>query len=148
MIGKQHFTLLYNRARRKAITPRNITSGWSKTGLRPFNPDRVLKEIQKPEITFDERSCEPLTIETSGSNQEFHELQTPKTSDNLISLRRDIEKTIAQGGELDSRCKLRIQKIANAAENAFADCAILLDENLLLSSKTMKRASVSQSKQL
>lgn len=74
MIGKQHFILLYDRARRKAITPRNIISGWSKTCLRPFNPDRVLKEIQKPEITLDERSCEPLTIETSGSNQEFHEL--------------------------------------------------------------------------
>jgi len=132
MIGKQHFTLLYNRARRKAITPRNITSRWSKTGLRPFNPDRVLKEIQKPEITLDERSCEPLTIETSGSNQKFHELQTPRTSNNLISLRREIEKTIAQSGELDSRCKLRIQKIANAAENAFADRAILLDENSLL----------------
>jgi hypothetical protein len=78
------------------------------------------------------RSCEPLTIETSGSNQEFYELQNPKTSDNLISLRREIEKTITQGGELDSRCKLRIQKIANAAENAFAEREILLDENLLL----------------
>ena len=45
MIGKQHFTLLYNRARRKAITPRNITSRWSKTGLQPFNLERVLREI-------------------------------------------------------------------------------------------------------
>ena len=44
MIGKQHFTVLYDRARRKAMTSRNIISGWSKTGLRPFNPERVLKE--------------------------------------------------------------------------------------------------------
>ena len=42
MIGKQHFTPLYNRARRKAMTSRNIISGWSKTGLRPFNLERVL----------------------------------------------------------------------------------------------------------
>ena len=41
MIGKEHFTLLYDRARREAINPRNIMSGWSKTGLRPFNPERV-----------------------------------------------------------------------------------------------------------
>jgi hypothetical protein len=27
MIGKQHFTLLYNRVRRKALNPRNIRSG-------------------------------------------------------------------------------------------------------------------------
>jgi len=51
-----------------------------------LNLDRVLKEIQKLEINLDERSCEPLTIKTSGLNQEFHELQTPKTSNNLISL--------------------------------------------------------------
>jgi hypothetical protein len=63
MIGKQHFTLLYDRARRKALSPRNIISGWSKAGLRPFNPDRVLKDIQKPELHPD-----PITIETERYN--------------------------------------------------------------------------------
>jgi hypothetical protein len=47
-VGKQHFTLLYGRAREAAFTFRNIKSGWSKTGLYPFNPDVVLKDIQKP----------------------------------------------------------------------------------------------------
>jgi hypothetical protein len=47
MVGKQHFTLLYSRARAITITPRNIKSGWSKCGLFPFDPDRVLGEIQK-----------------------------------------------------------------------------------------------------
>jgi DDE superfamily endonuclease len=47
-IGKQHFTLLYSRARVVAITPKNIKSSWLKSGLFPFNPDRVLREIQKP----------------------------------------------------------------------------------------------------
>ena len=42
-----------------------------------------------------------------------------------------IEKIIVQGRELDSRCKLYIQKIANVAENTFADRAILLDESSL-----------------
>ena len=50
MIGKQHFTLLYDRARRKAMNFGNIVSGWSRTGLRPFNQNRVLKEIQKLQI--------------------------------------------------------------------------------------------------
>jgi hypothetical protein len=49
-VGKQHFTLLYSRARSLAFTSRNIKSGWSKTGLYPFNPDRVLKEIQRPQV--------------------------------------------------------------------------------------------------
>jgi hypothetical protein len=39
MIGKQHFTFLYDRAQRKAMTSWNIISGWSKTGLRPFDPE-------------------------------------------------------------------------------------------------------------
>jgi hypothetical protein len=58
--------------------------------------------------------------------------ETPKTAENLMSLCKRIEKSIAQGGEIDAPCKSYIQKLANAAENAFADRAILLDENLLL----------------
>jgi hypothetical protein len=48
-VGKQPFTLLYSRARDLAFSPRNIKSGWSKTGLCPFNPDEVLGKIQKPQ---------------------------------------------------------------------------------------------------
>jgi hypothetical protein len=131
MIGKQHFTLLYDRARRKALNPRNIVSGWSKTGLRPFNPERVLRDIQKPEPDIDpvpariEKLCDSIhpLVETP---------ETPKTAEKLMSLRMRIEKSIAQSGEIDAPCKSYIQKLANAAENAFADRAILLDENLLL----------------
>jgi hypothetical protein len=46
-----------------------------------------------------------------------------------MSLRKRIEESIAQGREIDAPCKIYIQKLANAAENAFADRAILLDEN-------------------
>jgi hypothetical protein len=56
-------------------------------------------------------------------------LETPKTAENLMSLRKRIEESIAQGRETDAPCKIYIQKLANAAENAFADRAILLDEN-------------------
>jgi hypothetical protein len=50
MIRKQHFTLLYERARQKAFTLRNIRSGWTKAGLFPFNPERVLSDIPKPQV--------------------------------------------------------------------------------------------------
>lgn len=46
-VGKQHFTFLYSQARCAAFTSRNIKSGWAKAGLYPFNPDRVLQDIQK-----------------------------------------------------------------------------------------------------
>jgi DDE superfamily endonuclease len=48
-VGKQ---LLYSPARDTAFTVRNIKSGWSKAGLVPFNPDRVLQGIQKPQTGF------------------------------------------------------------------------------------------------
>lgn len=47
-IGKEHFTSLYSPARERAFTKRNILAGWSKSGLFPFNPDRVLNDLPKP----------------------------------------------------------------------------------------------------
>jgi hypothetical protein len=126
MIGKQHFTLLYDRARRKAINSRNIISGWSKTGLRPFNPERVLKEIQKPE---------EVRVVNSKGDSTLHYLEppeTPKTFENLASPHKTIEMSLRRQEVLDTHTKLSIQKIADAAENGFTERAILLDENLLL----------------
>ena len=53
-VNKEHFVLLYRRARDAALTARNIRSGWSKAGLFPFNPSRVLRDIVKPDV--------PLTV--------------------------------------------------------------------------------------
>lgn len=47
-IGKQHFISLYSAAREAAFTRRNIFAGWSKGGLFPFNPQRVLRDLEKP----------------------------------------------------------------------------------------------------
>jgi hypothetical protein len=60
------------------------------------------------------------------------QLETPKTFENLASLRKSIVMNIAQHEAIDARTKFSIQKALNAAENVFADRAILLDENLLL----------------
>jgi len=47
-VGKEHFTYLYNPARERAMTKRNIRAGWAATGLFLFNPERVLRDIPKP----------------------------------------------------------------------------------------------------
>jgi hypothetical protein len=92
-------------------------SGWFKTGLQLFNPERVLKDIQKPEVnvalvcTEIEKPCDFLQPQ----------LETLKTAESLMSLHRRIEEGITKGRELNSPCKIYIQKLANAAENAFAD---------------------------
>lgn len=47
-IRKQHFTFLYSCARIRAFTKKNVLAGWSKGGLDPSNPQRVLKDLVKP----------------------------------------------------------------------------------------------------
>jgi hypothetical protein len=111
-------------------------SAWSKTGLRPLNPDKVLKDIPKPD-----HPSVPVTLDAEVEHDniaQLEQLETPTTSESLMALRKKIDGTIAQGGELERSCILQIQKLANAAENAFADRAILLDENLLLFEQNRK----------
>jgi hypothetical protein len=55
-------------------------------------------------------------------------LRTPMIYESLADIRTMIE----QGTALHSPYKYRFERLANAAEKAFADRAILLDENKLL----------------
>ena len=87
-------------------------------GLRPFNQNKVLKKIQKLQIV---KYCSPLTVD--GKNDDVflpvRDLETPKTSESLASSRKSIEMNIAQQEAPDAHTKVRTQKVANAAENAF-----------------------------
>ncbi|KAL2208340.1 DDE-domain-containing protein [Sarocladium strictum] len=47
-IGKEHFTTLYNTARDRAFTSKNIRAGWDKAGLFPSNTDKILDDTRKP----------------------------------------------------------------------------------------------------
>ena len=58
-IGKQHFTSLYSPARNAAFTKRNILAGWSKGGLFRFNPQRVLRDMEKPFLALTEAAGMP-----------------------------------------------------------------------------------------
>lgn len=121
-VGKQHFTLLYSRAREQAFTSRNIKSGWSKTGLYPFSPHRVLKDIQKP-------VAELRIPNDTGSMVDDRAPQTPVTSEALAALHRQIDRDAPL---LDAPSRHRLQKLTNAARRCFAERALLLDENRLL----------------
>jgi hypothetical protein len=122
-IGKQHFTLLYDRARQKAFSQRNILSGWSKAGLRPFNPQKVLDGIQKPVVNS---SSTTLTAPKTIHDVKGAQLpDTPVTADALSALRRRIENTVAKTESMKPDEKLCIDKLMNAAENAFAERSIL-----------------------
>jgi hypothetical protein len=125
-VGKQHFTSLYSRAREQALTARNIRAGWSKTGLYPFRPHKVLKDIQKPLAKLRLPQENRPTVEPCTDDEI---LQTPVTSDALAVLRSQID----QGADkLNDSTRRRLQKLTSAAQKSFAECALLLDENRVL----------------
>ena len=107
-----------------AFTPRNIKSGWAKAGLFPFDPNKVLKDIKKPKVIV-----QVPQLDTAIEPPPSAPLQTPLTSEALKSLRNLIEQGIDVS---DNTGKMRLQKLGNAAEKAFAQCALLHDENKLL----------------
>jgi hypothetical protein len=75
-IGKEHFTYLYSPARTKAFTSRNIRAGWSKAGLYPFNPDKVLSDVPKP---LHELTAPELNVTEVGTCTHNEVPQTPAT---------------------------------------------------------------------
>jgi DDE superfamily endonuclease len=119
-IGKQHFTLLHSQSRGVAFTPENIKVARAKAGLYPWNPDRVLRSIQKP-------SCqEPDGSHIIDTALPDEQLQTPVTSEDLTSLRRKFEHNIHL---LDGDSQLYFRKLANAGERAITARDLLFKEN-------------------
>jgi hypothetical protein len=107
-----------------AFTAHNIRAGWAKSGLVPFNPDRVLSETPKPP---DESSILKQDVIVVSSLKDMP--HTPVTSDALTSLCSLLKQNTDSLGE---RGKRHVEKLSNAAKKWAAECAILLDENRLL----------------
>jgi hypothetical protein len=89
----------------------------------PFCLDKVLRDIQKPPAELCVPTVDKVKVECCSQGEI---LQTPITSEALTLLQSRIEDDAQL---LDSPSKLRLRKLANAAEKAFAERALLLDEN-------------------
>lgn len=129
-IGKQHFTYLYSPARDRAFTERNILSGWRASGLYPFNPDRVFKEIPKPiyEPTNAEPTIPVLKTCEIDNYPEGEVLHTPVTPRSLTLLHTLIKQDASAEDEISKqRLQRHIQKFANAAQTSFAERALQRD---------------------
>lgn len=124
-IGKQHFTLLYSRARDIALTARNIRSGWSKAGLFPLNPSRVLDSLEPPPLSPN-RVCPEMTATLEPTAVDVV-VKTPTSANGLNRMRGMLDKILDTLNDDDY--KAHIQKVVNAAEQSFANCALLADEN-------------------
>src|SRR5436305_7812636 len=101
-IGKQHFTSLYGPARERAFTEKNILAGWAKCGLWPFNPDRVLKHIQKPpaELTI---QADEVNMRSCPQDEVLQTPVTPASAEALLSLQHFVIKKYAHTFDDETR---------------------------------------------
>lgn len=137
-IGKQHFTSLYSPAREAAFTKRNITARWSKAGLVPLNPQRVLKDMRKPLIEAPE-AAEPWILVPRASQNEIPASSvapvtpvTPVTAEAFASLRDLILERDAHAlDDLGKRILQRhLQKLTKAAQTTFVARGALQQEQI------------------
>jgi len=130
-IGKQHFTSLYNPAREKAFTKRNITAAWAASGLFPFNPDRVLRVTPKPPTQPNVPRVDETQVGSCHQDEVPQTLVTPVTPvsvEGLASLQKLIKQDIHTLNEASiQRLERHVQKLANAAQISFANGALLND---------------------
>ncbi|PZD39774.1 DDE-1 domain containing protein [Pyrenophora tritici-repentis] len=125
-VNKEHFTAIYSCAREVGMTKKNILAGWAKTGLFPFNPSRVLRDIVKPGA--------PLTIQLpceveSTQNRVIQTPVTPVSSEAVTQLLSLIKQESHNNEPNELRSHRLVQKLANAAERSIARQA--LDQNYI-----------------
>jgi hypothetical protein len=100
--------------------------------LYPFNPDKVLRDIQKPLAELTTRNPDEANVRFFLQDEV---IQTPVTAEHVTALHSLIEQ---EAHTLDETSKRRVQKLANAAKLSFAEYAPLQDENQFLFNRTTK----------
>jgi hypothetical protein len=127
-VGKQHFTSLYSPVRDTAFTKRNILAGWSKGGLFPFNPQRVLRDLETPygklrEAASDSNTPQalvtaPLVPATSVTLSTPVTPVTPVTAEAFTSLQNTIIREDARTLDVVDKQRLmrHIEKLAKAGQ--------------------------------
>ncbi|KAF1818521.1 DDE-domain-containing protein [Dissoconium aciculare CBS 342.82] len=126
-IGKQHLTYLCSPARERAFTKRNILAGWSKAGLFPFNPDRVLRDLPKPVVTALDLSAEPATEPVLSPTCTVPVTPvTPVAAESVTALQNMIISYDARAldGASKDRLERHVAKLAKATQKSFAHCSM------------------------
>jgi hypothetical protein len=117
-VGKEHFTYLYSPARDRASTKRNIRAGWAATGLLPFNPERVLRDMPKLPVDITVPTADDVAG-TCSQDEVLHTpvtLVTPVTAEALTSLHNLIKEDMhALDKTSKQRLQRHVQKLASAA---------------------------------
>jgi hypothetical protein len=86
MIGKEHFTFLYNPVRKRVFIPKNIKAGFTVSGLFPFNPDRILRSIPAPVVELVVQRVDKVRVGPYRQEKEPQTPVTPVSAESFIAL--------------------------------------------------------------
>jgi hypothetical protein len=132
-VGKEHFTSLYSPAREKAFTKRNITAAWAACGLFPLNPDRVLRKTPKPPTQSTVPRADEIEVESCQQDEFPPTPVTPVSVEGFMSLHNLIKQDASTLNKRNvPRLQSYVEKLANAGQRSFAQCALLKDQNQFL----------------
>ncbi|RFU26916.1 hypothetical protein B7463_g9424, partial [Scytalidium lignicola] len=118
--GKHGFSLFYKEARQTALAAPCVLSDWSRIEQAPI--DR-LQAIRTAETRIEVHQV-PSTSKEVLTAQRHEVLDLPRTAEELMSLRKDIEDDETYG-RLSVVAQVRIIQLAEAAEMAFAEVLTL-----------------------
>jgi hypothetical protein len=121
-IDKEHFTSLYSPARETAFTSKNIKVDFAASGLVPFNPNRVLRDISKPPAKLIISKVDEVKVGPRSQDEILQTPMTPMSIEALISLQNLIIKQDAHALDEASKQSLQrhVQKLANATQMSLA----------------------------
>ena len=108
-INKALFWNFYKLAKHEAYTKNNIKSAWRATGVHPFNPDKVLAELEK-------KNTKQLPAIPASTPRSFKFLKTPR---NRRELRQQTMVAIGalESGDKESSIQL-LQRMAHQNDAA------------------------------
>jgi hypothetical protein len=131
-IGKEHFTTLYSPARERAFTSKNIKAGFAASGLVPFNPERVIRDMPKPPAALTISKADEVKVGPCPQDQVLQTPMTPATpvsAEALMSLQNLIMKQDAHALDETSKQSLQrhLHKFVKATQTSFAKSVLQQD---------------------
>jgi hypothetical protein len=121
-IGKEHFTSLFSPARERAFTPEDIKAGFAASGLFPFNPDRVLRDMPKPPAELAIPRVDEVKVGSCPQEVVLQTPVTPASAEALMSLQNLIIQQDAHALDETSKQNLQrhLQKFVKAVQTSSA----------------------------
>ncbi|KAM4064275.1 DDE superfamily endonuclease [Hirsutella rhossiliensis] len=130
-IDKQDFLPIYLEARRQALSPPNIRSGFMATGLFPFDPNRVLSRLQ---VQVDKVGNDHGDKNTPSPNKSLEAAKTPYNVNQLITHAESLLQRRPQNP--DSPVSQSVNQLIKGCQMAMHGAALLADETGNFGQKT------------